>query len=92
MNKNHVYIKEIFFQRNIESGDMEVYVETNHGTFILRDDVLDMKIIHTVLDYLKNKATDVVRRWLADKAQKELERSAEDRAREALGLNEEANG
>jgi translation initiation factor IF-3 len=90
VKQKHVYIKNIFFERNIETGDLEVRVGSNHGDFILRDDVLDMTIIYSVLDYLKGKATDVITRWAAEQAQLELEKTSEDRAREALGL--ETNG
>ena len=86
MANKHIYIKQIYFDRDVESGNLEVYVESNHGTFVLRDDVLDMQIIYSVLDYLKNKATEVIQRHLADAAQQELEKTAEDRAREALGI------
>jgi hypothetical protein len=63
---------------------MEIIVDSNHGHFVLRDDVLDTKIVNSVYDYIKEKATNVIGRWLADQAQKELEASSEDRAREAL--------
>lgn len=87
MNKKYVYIKEIHFERNVESGDLEVIVESNHGRFVLYEDVLDIRIIHSVLDYLKEKATTVIQAWLAEQLQSELEKTSEDKAREVLGLD-----
>lgn len=81
---NHIYIKAVWFERNVQTGVMEIIIDSNHGHFVLRDDVLDPKIIGRVYDYIKEKATDVIRRHLADQAQKALEASSEDRAREAL--------
>jgi len=81
---NHIYIKAIYFERNVQTGVMEVIIDSNHGHFVLRDDMLDSKIINRVYDYIKEKATDVIGRWIADQAQKDLEASSEDRAREAL--------
>ena len=85
MKHKHVYIKQIYFDRNVESGELEVYVESNHGSFVLRGDVLDMSIIHSITDYIKDKSEQVVQRYLADKAHAELTKTTEDRAREALG-------
>ena len=84
MANQHIFLKGISFERNLESGEMEVFVESNHGTFILRGDVLDLKIINSVLDYIKEKATDVISRHVADQLQKELEKSSHDLAREAF--------
>lgn len=86
MANKHVFLKGIYFERNLETGEMEVYVESNHGTFVLRSDVLDFSIIHSVLDYIKGKSVEVISRHVAEQMQRELEKSPEDRAREALGL------
>jgi len=84
MKNNHVYIKSIWFERNIETGLMEVMIESNHGSFALRDDVLDPKVIGRVYDYIKEKAIEVINSYIADQAQKALEKTSADRALEAL--------
>jgi hypothetical protein len=84
MKNKHVYIKTVSFERNIETGLMELIVESNHGSFVLRDDVLDPTVIGRVYDYIKEKATEVISYHVAEQAQKALEKTSADRAREAL--------
>lgn len=89
-NPKHVYIKLVSFERNAQTGLMEVIVESNHGHFALRDDVLNPKIINQVYDYIKEKATEVIQRYIADQVQQELEKTSEERAKEVLGINEDS--
>jgi len=84
MKNNHVYIKAIWFERNTETRLMEVIVDSNHGSFVLRDDVLDPTVIGRVYDYIKEKATEVINFHIAEQTQKALEKTSVDRAREAL--------
>lgn len=86
MNSNkHVYIKAVHFERNVQSGDFEIIVDSNHGRFVLREDVIDFSIIVDVYSYIKEQATTVIQRYIADTAQQELEKTSADRARESLG-------
>ena len=88
-NPKHVYIKSVSFERNTQTGLMEVIVESNHGYFALRDDVLNPEIVNQVYDYIKEKATEVIQRYIADQVQQELEKTSEERAKEVLGINED---
>lgn len=81
---NFIYIKSIYFERNIEAGDMDVVVVSNHGRFRLGEKVLDSDIVNSFYDYLKERATDEIQRHLADKAQKQLVKSSKERYLEAL--------
>jgi len=81
---NKAYIKSVWFERNIQTGQMEVMVESNYGPFTIGHDALDYSIINRVYDYIKEKATNVINRHIADQAQEELKQTSEDRAREAL--------
>lgn len=85
MNNKHVYIKAVHFERNVQSGDFEIAIDSNHGRFVLREDVIDFSIINDVYLYVKEQATKVIQRYIADAAQQELEKTSIDRAREALG-------
>ena len=81
----HVYIKAILFERNVQTGAMEVVVESNHGHFAL-DSILDPAIVNACYDYIREQATTAIKRHIADQAQEELEKSTAERAMEALGL------
>jgi hypothetical protein len=84
MKSKHVYIKTVSFERNIETGLMELIIESNHGSFVLRDDVLDPTVIGRVYDYIKEKATEVISLYVAEQAQRALEKTSAEQAREAL--------
>lgn len=81
---NFIYIKSIHFERNVEAGDMDVIVVTNHGIHRLGEDVLDPNIVNSFYDYLKEQATDEIQRYLADKAQEDLLKTPKERVLEAL--------
>lgn len=85
MNTKHVYIKAVHLERNVQSGEFEIMVDSNHGRFVLRDDVIDFSIINDVYMYIKEQAIAVIQRYMADCAQQELEKTSADRARESLG-------
>jgi len=84
MNAKHVYIKAVHLERNVQTGDFEIIVDSNHGRFALRDDVIDFSIINDVYGYIKEQATTVIQRYVADTVQQELEKTSADRARESL--------
>lgn len=88
----HVFLKAIYFERNLQTGDMEVFVDSNHGTFVLREDVLDLDVIHSVIGYIKEKATEVISLHVAEQIQSELEKSSLDRAKDALTKIEDKEG
>lgn len=85
--KSHVYIKSVLFQRDIQTGQMSVVVECNHGHFAL-DDILDSNIINACYDYIREQAAGAIQRHVADQLQEELTKTPAERAAEALGLSQ----
>lgn len=83
-NQGHVYIKTIRFDRNVQTGNLDVFIITNHGEFRLGDDILDPVIVNSFYDYLREQASDEIQRYLADRAQEELVKSSKQRYLEAL--------
>ncbi len=80
----HIYIKTIRFERNVQTGNLDVFIVTNHGEFRLGDNILDPTIVDSFYDYLREQAADEIQRYLANTAQQDLMKSSKQRYIEAL--------